>query len=410
MLESITASSNHDHGALSFYCHQFADIVRTRVREATTAGQDTSMPYSLSNSMAQIVASYVKLTTNIKTSPWPIVYYCLRCGDATAALNVLDATNNQASPFVRRILAALDRAQGNFPCIWNAATPPVIGAADRQAAADLYDRTKHQDSTDPFHLACLALLSVRDSEAILSSPIMKTTEDYMFVGLWYALQQTSPYESIAELGKNIQELGPTSFPLETEWAFALPLMASRQYRAALTHVGKTNLVQATHVAMVLHAGGVDLRDFGSTDQTSCLLTSLLLDYSKRLQQKDSLAAIEYLARIPSKKRAETEVRPLATRVHTMCCQTLSLTRLVCQVARLVVETQKLNELDRPLQELFVGKVSSIFVEAAEQARTRGNAHVAADLFFRAGRDDLLLSLLNHQLALEMVGGIENACV
>jgi hypothetical protein len=70
----------------------------------------------------------------------------------------------------------------------------------------------------------------------------------------------------------------------------------------------------------------------------------------------------------------------------------------------------LNQLDRPLQELFHGKVSSIFVEAAEQARTRGNAHVAADLFFRAGRYDLLLSLLNHHLALEMVGGIENAYV
>jgi hypothetical protein len=316
MLENIVASNNH--GALSFYCHQFVDIVKTRVREATAAGQNTSMPYSLSNGMAQIVASYVKLTTNITTSPWPVVYYCLRCGDATAALHVLDVTNNQVNPFVRRIIAALDQAQGNSPCIWNAATPPVISVTDRQAAAELYDRTKHQDSTDPFHLACLALLSIRDSEAILSSPIIKTTEDYMFVGLWYALQQTYPQESIAELGKNIQELGPTSFPTETEWAFALPLMAARQYRAALTHVAKTNLVQATHVALVLSAADVDLGDFGSTDQASCLLTSLLSEYSKQLQQKDSLAAIEYLVRIPSKKRAETEVR--ARRVHARCCQ------------------------------------------------------------------------------------------
>jgi hypothetical protein len=316
MLENIIASNNH--GALAFYCHQFADIVKTRVREATATGQDTSMPYSLSNSMAQIVASYVKLTTNITTTPWPIVYYCLRCGDATAALHVLDATNNQVNPFVRRILAALSQAQGNFPCIWDAARPPITSVADRQAAADLYDRLKHQDSTDPFHLACLALLIFRDSEAILSSPVIKTTEDYMFVGLWYALQQTYPQESIAELGKNIQELGPASFPTETEWAFALPLMAAQQYRAALTHVAKSNLVQATHVALVLHAAGVDLNDFGSTDQSSCLLTSLLLDYSKQLQQKDSLAVIEYLVRIPSEKRAEMEV--CAIRVHGGGCQ------------------------------------------------------------------------------------------
>ena len=225
MLENMIARDNA--GALSFYCHQFSDIVKKRVRGATAAGQDTSMPYSLSNGMAQIVASYVKLMTNITSSLWPIVYYCLRCGDATAALHVLDATNNQVDPFLRRIVSCLSEAQGNFPCIWDAPTPPAIAVADRVAAADLYVRNKHLDSTDPYYLTCLALLSVKEPESILSSPIIKTTEDYMFFGLWHALQQTYPWESLVELGRSIQELGPTNFPTETEWGYALPLMAAR---------------------------------------------------------------------------------------------------------------------------------------------------------------------------------------
>lgn len=317
MLENIIARDKA--GALSFYCHQFSDIVNSRVREATEAGQDTSMPYSLSNGMAQIVASYVKLTTNITSSPWPIVYYCLRCGDAAAALHVLDATNNQVDPVLRRIVSSLNQAQDNFPCIWDAPTPPAIAVADRQTAADLYVRNRHLDSTDPFYLTCLALLSVKESESILSSPTIKTTEDYMFVGLWHALQQTYPLESIVELGSKIQELGPTSFPTETEWGYALPLVATQQYRAALMHVAKTNLIQATHVALVLHAAGVDLNDIGSTEQTSCLLTVLLLDYAKQLQQKDSLAAIEYLVRIPNEKRAQKEVRVKPLESTTQGC-------------------------------------------------------------------------------------------
>ena len=324
LLENIAARG--EPGALSFYCHQFQQIVKTRVREATAAGQDTSIPYALSNGMTQMLASYVKLTTNMTTSPWPVVYYSLRCGDAVAALNVIDAFNSVVDSSVRRVVSALCEAQGSLSCIWDAPAPPAVSASDRQAVAALYDRSKHQDSPDPFQVACLALLSVKESEPLLSSPVVKTTEDYMFGGLWYALQQSYPREAIVEMGKNIQELGPTSFPTESEWGYALPLLAAQQYRAALTHVAKTNLLQATHAAMVLDAAGDVLNDVGSAvvaldaasvvlndvgnaaaAQTTCLLTKFLIDYANKLQQKDAFAAIEYLVRIPNVKRAQSEV-------------------------------------------------------------------------------------------------------
>ena len=305
LLEDIIA--RNDVGALSFYCHQFQQIVKARVRNATTAGQDISAPYSLSHGMAQVVASYVKLTTNNTTSPWPIVYYCLRCGDAAAALHVLDATNTQVDPALRQIVSSLSQAQGSLSCVWDAPVPPAISSTVRQAVAALYDRTKHLDSTDPYHVASLALLSATDLDAVLgSSVVVKTTEDYMFGGLWYALQQTYPPTAITELANNIKELGPSSFPKDTEWGYALPLMAAQQHGEALMHVAKTYLLQATHMALMLDSANIDLNEPG-TKQAPSLVTTFLLDYASKLQQKDPFAAAEYLVRIPNERRVQTEV-------------------------------------------------------------------------------------------------------
>lgn len=297
----------NDVGALSFYCHQFQQIVKARVRNATATGQDVSTPYSLSHGMAQVVASYVKLTTNKTTSPWPIVYYCLRCGDAAAALHVLDATDTQVDPALRQIVSSLSQAQGNLSCIWDAPVPPAVSSSVRRAVAALYDRTKHLDSTDSYHVATLALLSAVDLDAVLGSPVVvKTTEDYMFGGLWYALQQNYPPTAIQELANNVKELGVSSFPDDSEWGYALPLMAAQQYSEALMHVAKTNLLQATHMALMLDAANIDLNEAGST-QASSLVTTFLVDYANKLQQKDSFAAAEYLVRIPNERKAQTEV-------------------------------------------------------------------------------------------------------
>ena len=80
------------------------------------------------------------------------------------------------------------------------------------------------------------------------------------------------------------------------------------------------------------------------------------------------------------------------------------------MARVLVDTQQLNELNTPLEELFADKVSDVFVEAAEQARIRGSSDVAAHLYFLAGRYDLLLALINRQLASDMVDGINHMYV
>ena len=374
--------ARNDVGALSFYCHHFQQIVRARVRDATDVGQDISTSYSLSSSMAQVVASHVKLTTNITSSPWPVIYYCLRCGDAVAALDVMDRTNTQVDPALRQLVSALSQVQGNLSCVWDAPVPPAISQQVRQGVAALYDRTKHLDTADSYHVASLALLSAADLNQVLASPVVKTTEDYLFGGLWYVLNQPYPPTAMNELANTIKQLGPDNFPQDTKWGYAIPLMATQQYREALVHVAKTNLLQATHMAMMLDAAKVDLNGAGSTTQAVPLVTTFLLEYANLLQQKDVFAAAEYLARIPNEARAQTEV------------------------ARVVVESQQADDFAARLQELFLDRATAVLVEAAEQARTCGYNDLAARLYWRSERFDLFLSLLNDQLASEIASGTD----
>lgn len=306
--------ARNEFGALSYYCHQFQEIVKAKVRGATASGQDISTPYSLSNGIAKVVASYVKLTTNITSSPWPIVFYCLRCGDATAALHVLDAANTQVDPSLHQIVSILSQAQGSLSCLWDASIPPAIPEPVRQAVAALFERNK--DSSDPYYVASLALLSSVDLNTILASSVVSTTEDYMFGNLWYALQQSFPPTAIKELANNIKELGPSSFPKDTEWGYALPLMSTQHYSDALTHIAKTNLLQAAHMALVLSPANANLAEG--------LATSLILDYANKLQLKDPFAAVEYLARIPNERRAQSEV----SLTYLSSCYFLA-TRLTC---------------------------------------------------------------------------------
>ena len=72
----------------------------------------------------------------------------------------------------------------------------------------------------------------------------------------------------------------------------------------------------------------------------------------------------------------------------------------------MVESQQPDDFVTRLQELFLDKASSVLVEAAEQARTRGHCDMAAHLFWRAERFDLLLALLNDELASEMADGMD----
>jgi nuclear pore complex protein Nup93 len=283
-------------GALSHSCLQFAEIVQTRVRNATVAGQNVSTSMQYSNSLAQSVAAYVKLTTLSNNSVWATIYYCLRCGDAVAAWNVLETHNlGDDVSAIRTILSQWSQAQGRAQLLWDA-TQNLMAMTDRaarQTVTDLYERGGDDDA---FYVAVLGLLSMNDP-ILDSESVIQTSEDYLFAWLWYV--QSNEARRV-ELSDALRELGPSHFP-DSAWGYALPLIAAQEYTSALEHLMKMQAsIPAVHVALVLQEAGV----LSGGD----IVTRLILEHAALLQKHDPAAAVEYLIRLPDEQRRMKEVR------------------------------------------------------------------------------------------------------
>jgi len=244
----------------------------------------------------------------------------LRCGDAVAARDILEATTSShdqfpEQPVIRRVIQDLCQRQSSAPCLWQMGTP-VISAREKETIVDLYERTRNLEPDNMHKIGVLALLCGKD---LLS---FDTIEDYLFARLWVALQHENPEEQIEVTGKSIRKYGPGHFG-GTEnggWGYALPLLAAQQFQTALIYLaeagGPMGLLQAVHLGLILSRGGIPLKDLGHPTSEACLLTALIVKYANLLETdsaQDIPAALEYLLTIPKKDKSQHEVGP------TSCC-------------------------------------------------------------------------------------------
>jgi hypothetical protein len=240
----------------------------------------------------------------------------LRCGDAVAARDVSNVgtvlENFPEQSLVQRVVGNLAQLQRNASCVWETGNP-MISRQETAAMEDLYEKARNLEPDNTFKIGVLALLS---GNQLASSD---TIEDYLFGRLSLALQSDNPPPAIESIGASIRKYGPGHFggPENGGWGYALPLLATQQFKTALTFLaeagGPTGLLQATHLGLVLSMGRVALEDLGRPSSSSAgdLATALLVKYATTLEQDPSLgvgAALEYLLRIPSKERSLKEVR------------------------------------------------------------------------------------------------------
>lgn len=78
LLPNLQTPIGRAQGAQSFYCKQYQTLINSYVKSASLSGQDISTPfrYGSSGSMAETIASYVKLVSGSRASVWEILYYC----------------------------------------------------------------------------------------------------------------------------------------------------------------------------------------------------------------------------------------------------------------------------------------------------------------------------------------------
>ena len=265
-----------------------------------------------------------------------------------------------------------------------------------------------------------------------------TVEDYLYEGCWGAFFQQNTETAISVVGETVRHFGPSHFeddgetgegrplgtasrtapgianhpPLSGGWAFAIPLMACQQFESALTYVAKVGgpagLLQATHLALVLHLGGVGVVDLRSppllvSSDSSILLTSLLSSYASTLTK--AAPALEYLVLIPDSgpngacmSFAGTISRTAKVYVQSLIVKSGAFDDLAGVVSP---DGSRISPTGGQalLDVHFSGsEVSDLLCAASDEALRRGNGRDAAELLSLAGRYVELLSLLNTELA------------
>lgn len=390
--------------ALVHFCQQFQMLVVNRVRRGALAHQDMSVPTLYANDMAGQCAAFCKLTLGATDSPWPVLFYCLRCGDAVAAKEVLSKStislSGDAQAALNRILTAMAQGQRNACCFWNAG-PPRIDAGDRQMVADLLEHSKNMESKDMHQTGVYALLSgmasYPTSETVLG---FSAIEDYLCSCLWKALLHSNPVDQLVQLAKVIDQYGPDYFydAKSFGWSFALPLLATQQYQKALSHLagagGATGILQAAHLGLILVGAGVPVGNLGQPQGPDNVVAALLVAYSNRLiadPATGSLAALEYIARIPNRTQARRETAALIAKTG--------------ETEKLVgsLNAQGIREKNGALEKHFsTAEISAVLGEAADilsrEKSDRQKLGSAAMCFMLAGRYADVLSLLNQLLS------------
>jgi len=159
------------------------------------------------------------------------------------------------------------------------------------------------------------------------------------------------------------------------------------------------LLQATHLGLVMDAGGLSVEDFITSEERGrsssqrrrrqmTLLPMLAASYSASLQGADAAAALKYLVLLDGKGRFVKE-----------------------QVTRLILETRQFSVLageigpdgsrspGAALDAHFTkAEVSSLLADAADRAVRAGAPADAAELLALGGRYGALFGLMNRELA------------
>eukprot|EP00537_Pseudo-nitzschia_pungens_P007604 CAMPEP_0172360216 /NCGR_PEP_ID=MMETSP1060-20121228/4294_1 /TAXON_ID=37318 /ORGANISM="Pseudo-nitzschia pungens, Strain cf. cingulata" /LENGTH=891 /DNA_ID=CAMNT_0013082157 /DNA_START=203 /DNA_END=2878 /DNA_ORIENTATION=+ len=409
MLPSLQTPIKGAEGALAFVCKQYQTLIYGHVKSASLSGQDVSaLPhtYGAEGSTAETIAAYVKLISGSHASVWEILYYCLRCGDAEAAKDVLHATpagreQFMEQPFLSDVIGKQSARQGAASCIFENGSP-MISSEHRSIILNMHEKTKNLEPDNTHKLSVLALLCGGQLESYPS------IEDYLFGRLWFALMdREDPVSRIKEIGASVRKYGPSYFTGDGcgEWNYVLPLMVSQQFETALSYLGQaggpTGLLQATHLGIVFALARVNVADLGDASSSSRgssprdVVTTLLVNYAILSEREPSarvLASLEYLLMIPNTEESNHQVANLIHRSPTD--QREGLIGVLDAVGN-----RKESELDRRLPE---HEVCAILDEAAElfkkQVSDRSKAELSAQLFMLGYKHSKLVQLLNEQLS------------
>lgn len=427
-------------GALRFLCLQFReDKMRHEVAMRPVQAARGGVPGILGDVRAYLnLAFHRGVPEELDNGPrvqglplWPQVYYCLRSGDRSAALQLVESCNGHGdgNPSV----ALMEDCLREF-----------IGSGERRQVPDVLLTKLVQDyglnarrGQDPYYRVCCVVIARLNPAAgdkmALPDPdydqLFQSIEDYLWLRLsiarvdgdaalpgalgTYAL----PLRAVQE---EIREFGPSHFDPrgDSPLFYALVLLLTGQYAAAVQYLdGVANsCAEAVHIAFVLYYYGmlrpVNPPQSGDSDRSSdtdaldnsCLkvdYADLVWRYISRFSTDNPTGAVIYLFTIRNAVTRDLYLKKLllTTGKADMLAGATNLEDLDVRTHRQCVLEEMWPLAGR--EGAARGGWQAIVEAAAVDAEENANTNLAMMLFDVCGRYGRVARILIDRLATEL---------
>uniref|UniRef100_A0A6Q2X7X8 Nuclear pore complex protein Nup93 n=1 Tax=Esox lucius TaxID=8010 RepID=A0A6Q2X7X8_ESOLU len=329
---------------------------------------------------------------------WALIYYCLRCGDLGAAMQVVNRAQHQLGDF-----------KSWFQEYMNSPDRRLAPATENKLR--LHYRRVLRNSADPYKRAVYCLIGKCDI-ADNHGEVADKTEDY----LWLKLNQvcfdddgsTAPQDrlTLAQLQKQLlEDYGESHFSASQQpFLYFQVLFLTAQFEAAVAFLFRVERLRshAVHVALVLYELRLLLKSSGQSAQ---LLSQeagdppmvrrlnfirLLMLYTRKFESTDPREALQYFYFLRNEKNSQGENM-------FMCC-----------VSELVIESREFDMLLGRLEkdgsrkpgviDKFAGDTRAIITKVALEAENKGLFEEAVKLYELAKNPDKVLELMNRLLS------------
>ncbi|XP_077371741.1 nuclear pore complex protein Nup93 isoform X2 [Festucalex cinctus] len=329
---------------------------------------------------------------------WALIYYCLRCGDLDAPMQIIDQFQNQLGDF-----------KNWFQEYANSPDRRLNPASENKLR--VHYRRALRSSSDPYKRAVYCLIGkcdVRDNHV----EVADKTEDY----LWLKLNQVCFYNDSSSMPQDrltlpqlqkqlLEDYGESHFSASQQpFLYFQVLFLTAQFEAALAFLFHVERLRshAVHVAMVFY----DLRQLLKSSSLNDQLLSqepgdpphvrrlniirMLLLYVRKFESTDPREALQYFYFLRKEKDSQGE------NMFRRC------------VSQLVIESREFDmflgrlEKDgsrRPgVIDKFAGDTGAIIETVALEAENKGLFEDAVKLYDLANNPDKVMELMNKLLS------------
>uniref|UniRef100_A0A8C3KXT5 Nuclear pore complex protein Nup93 n=1 Tax=Chrysolophus pictus TaxID=9089 RepID=A0A8C3KXT5_CHRPC len=313
---------------------------------------------------------------------WALIYYCMRCGDLTAAMHVVKRAQHQLGEF-----------KTWFQEYMNSKERRLSIATENKLR--LHYRRALRNNTDPYKRAVYCIIGrcdITDNQ----SEVADTTEDY----LWLKLNQVCFDDDGASSSQDrltlsqfqkqlLEDYGESHFAVNQQpFLYFQVLFLTAQFEAAIAFLFRTERLRchAVHVALVLFELKLLLKSSGQSAQLlshevgdppgvrRLNFVRLLMLYTRKFESTDPREALQYFYFLRNEKDSQGE------NMFLRC------------VSELVIESR---EFDMILGKLENDGSRKVMASAAEN---KGLFEEAAKLYDLAKNPDKVLELMNKLLS------------